>query len=128
MVVHDLDLFGTGGRPAEAHAELVVHPNTVLPGAVTLERFEPIPRRHSQVFQPACDFQLAKFASSNRLDTLESLDSPTTRKGLGLGTLERDDHLGIVTLRVSTGQGDLTSESPPNPETKTAPAPPTVPA
>jgi hypothetical protein len=96
VVVHDLDVFGTGSRPAEAHAVLVVHPDTVLPGSVTFERFEPITRWHPQVFQPSCDLQLPKFAPSNQLDAHEAPDSLTVRKSLGLGTFKRRDHWGNI--------------------------------
>jgi hypothetical protein len=46
VVVHDFDIFGAAGRPAEAHPELIVDPDAVLPGAVTLEglwRAGPVP-------------------------------------------------------------------------------------
>jgi hypothetical protein len=113
VIIHDLDVLGTTGRPAEAHAELVVHPDAVLPGAVTLERFKPIARRHPQIFQPACDLQLAKLSPGDRLDTLETLDSPAARKSLSLGTLERHDHISIVTLRVTNVKRDLIVLDPP---------------
>jgi len=53
MIVHDLNVLCARSRPAEAHTELIVYTDTVLPGAVTLERFQPVVRRHPEVFQPA---------------------------------------------------------------------------
>jgi hypothetical protein len=38
MVVGDLDIFGAGCGPAEADAELVVDPDAVLTGTITVER------------------------------------------------------------------------------------------
>ena len=101
MVVRDLDVFGAASRPAEAHAKLVVHSNAVLPCAITLERFEPIAGRHPQVSQPVSDLQLPKLAPGDQLDTLEPLDSSAVRESLGVRALERHDHNGIVTRRVT---------------------------
>ena len=110
MIINDLDIFGAAGRPAEAHPELVVYPDAVLPGAVTLESFEPIPRRHPQVFQSACDLQLSKLAPSHCFDALEPLDSSAVRKGLRFGTLERNDHVRIVLRRVINVKRDGSTE------------------
>ena len=35
MIVHDLDILSAGIGPAEAHAELIVHADAVLPGVTT---------------------------------------------------------------------------------------------
>ncbi len=104
VVVNDLDIFGADGRPSEANAELVVDPDAVLTGPVTLERLEPITRRNSQVFQAARDLQLPDLPSSRGLDTIESPDASTFRKGLRLRALERDDHSGIITRCVTMRQ------------------------
>src|SRR5690625_5536447 len=42
VVVNDLHLLRSGGRPYEADPPLVVDPDAVLPGTITLESFEPI--------------------------------------------------------------------------------------
>ena len=79
MVVHDLDVFGTGGRPAKAHAELVVHPNAVLPSAVTLERFEPIPAP-GEAIKAAAGKRLVGLDGSqfNRIDSHGGVANPYT--------------------------------------------------
>jgi hypothetical protein len=59
MVVHDLYVFRACGRPAEAHAKLVVHADTVLPSAVAPERFQPVARWYAEVIYPARDLQLS---------------------------------------------------------------------
>jgi hypothetical protein len=59
MVVHDLYVLRAGGRPAEAHAKLVVHADTVLPSAVAPERFQPVARWHAEVIYPARDLRLS---------------------------------------------------------------------
>lgn len=51
MVVNDLDLIGVGILPAKADAPLIVHPNTVLASAISLELFEAVARRHPKVIE-----------------------------------------------------------------------------
>ena len=51
VIVNDLDILRAGVRPAKAHTELVVHANAVLPGAIALQRFQPVARRHPQIVQ-----------------------------------------------------------------------------
>jgi hypothetical protein len=63
MVVHDLNVLSTYSRPAEANPELIVNTDAILPGAIALERFEPIARRHPEILEPSCDLQLPKLAS-----------------------------------------------------------------
>jgi hypothetical protein len=63
MVVHDLDVLGTGGSPPETNAKPIVYPNAVLPFSVAFQRFEPVPRGNSQVVEPTGDFQLPKLAT-----------------------------------------------------------------
>jgi hypothetical protein len=42
MIVHDLDILRARRRPAEAHAEPIVHAETVLPSAIALEGFQSV--------------------------------------------------------------------------------------
>src|SRR5262245_2619914 len=51
MVVDDLHLVGTGVRPDEAYAPLVIDPDGMLAGAVAFQRFEPIRRRNAQIVE-----------------------------------------------------------------------------
>ena len=89
MIVHDLNVLGARSGPAEAHPKLIVHADTVLPGAVALECFQPVARRHTEVFQPACDLQLPQFALRNRLDTHEPPDSTAVREIFCIRAFER---------------------------------------
>jgi hypothetical protein len=92
VVIHDLDIFGAAGSPPEAHPKLIIDPDAVLPGAITLQGFEPIARRDPQVLQPAGDLKLPKLAASDYFNALKSSYSPPVREVLGLGALERHDH------------------------------------
>ena len=40
MVIRNLDVFGAGRCPTEAHPELIVDADTVLAHTITFERFE----------------------------------------------------------------------------------------
>jgi len=49
VVIHDLDLIGSGIRPHEADAVLVVNANAVLAFSISDQSFEPIAGRNSQL-------------------------------------------------------------------------------
>jgi hypothetical protein len=100
MVVHDLYVLRAGGRPAEAHAKLVVHADTVLPSAVAPERLQSVAWRYAEVINPACDLQLPQLPSRYRLDVRPPPDPPAFGQGFRVGAFERLDHEAIVTLGV----------------------------
>jgi len=89
VIIHDLYVFGACERPPKADTELLVHADTVLPGAVAFEGFEPVARRDAEVFEMAGDLQLPKLESRDRLDVHEALDAPAVRKCLRVTTPER---------------------------------------
>ena len=126
MVVHDLDILHARSGPAEAHTELIIHADTVLPGAVAFECLQSVARRHTEVFEPACDLQLPQLASRDSLDAHEPFDPPAFRERLCVGALECLDHRSIVTsgvinvkrdaliaLRGGPAQSPSTVEGPP---------------
>lgn len=86
MIVDDLYIFGACGRPTETDPELIVNADAMLPGAVTLERFEPVSGRHSEVFQSSRDLQLSQLAPCDGFDVSESSNAMTVCKRLGVGT------------------------------------------
>jgi hypothetical protein len=51
VIVDDLSIMRIAVRPPKTDTILVVHPNAVLPFAVILQRFQPIPRRHGKIVQ-----------------------------------------------------------------------------
>ena len=55
MVIHNLDVFRTEGRPAKAHSKLVVHANAVLTGPISLELFKAIAWWDTEIFKFLCD-------------------------------------------------------------------------
>ncbi len=92
MVVHDLDIFCSSGRPTEAHPELVVHSNAVLPGSATLQHLKPVSRRDAKIFKPAGNLQLTKLSACHRFDVRKPLDPPSIGKRFSIGTPEGYDH------------------------------------
>lgn len=69
MVIDDLDIVGIPISPSEDHTPLIIDPNRVKPLPVSLERFEAVARRHTQVLQvgrimqieqlsPGCDDEI----------------------------------------------------------------------
>jgi hypothetical protein len=64
----------------------------VLTHAISLERFEPIPRWDPQIFKPACNLQLPKFATRHRFKVHKPLDTEPTGKDRRVIILERNDH------------------------------------
>jgi hypothetical protein len=97
VIVHDLDIFSASVCPTEAHAELIVYPDALLPGAITFQGFESIAGRHPQIVQSARDLQLPQLASRHVRDVREPTDPLASRKSLCVGALERLDHGPIVT-------------------------------
>lgn len=61
MVVHDFDLRRAFQRPDEAHAELVVDADRVLPLAIAHERLKAIAGRRPQVAKIARGVEIAQF-------------------------------------------------------------------
>jgi hypothetical protein len=53
---------------------LVVDPNAVCPGAIALEQFELVSRRHTKILQPSCLMQVKKLSPRSPFDGLKSAD------------------------------------------------------
>ena len=88
MIVNDFHIFGACGGPAEADAELVIHADAVLPGAIALEQLQPIPGRYPKITQATGNFQLPKLAPRDRFDTGESSHTLTRRQSFRIGAAE----------------------------------------
>ena len=106
MVNNDLYLLRARSRPTEADPELVVHADTVLPGAIARERLKPIARRNTKVFEFDRNLELSQLAARDRLDVHEPLYPSAARESLRIGALERYDHEQSVTRRVNNVKRD----------------------
>jgi len=49
MIIDDLDIEGTVGTPAEAHAPLGIDPNAELTASITAQGFETVARNAGQI-------------------------------------------------------------------------------
>lgn len=100
MVVHDLDIFRSGFRPAKANSPLVVNANAVLTGAIAFQGLKAVAGRYSQVSETSGDLELPHLASRDGSETREATDADTCGEGFGVRTLEGSDHSPIVTRSV----------------------------
>jgi hypothetical protein len=69
VVVHDLDVFGVGTRPAKADPKLIVHANAPLAGAITLQLLQPVRGRRAQILDAPRELDLLELAQRRALDT-----------------------------------------------------------
>ena len=96
MVVDNLHILSTGGRPTETGAELVVHSDAVLTCSVTFQGFKPVARRNTEIFDPAGDLQLPQFPPRDAFNLVKPLDPAASGKRLSISVLKRYNHPNIV--------------------------------
>jgi len=78
--------------PLEAHPELIVDPDAVLPGPVAFEGFEPVGRRDTQVVKPAGAIEHRQLAHGDGFDVDPALHAVTGKQLGSLGVAEALDH------------------------------------
>lgn len=69
-MVHDLDVFGIAARPAEADAELIVHPPAPLAGTLALQLVAPVRLRRAQVLDTSRDQRQVRLAAEDFADSV----------------------------------------------------------
>jgi hypothetical protein len=93
VVVHDLDVFRSSGRPSEADAPLVVDADAVRIGSVALELLEAVTWRNPEIPDLICGVQDEQLAQGGALggliETLRSLPLPHS---FGVFVAERLQH------------------------------------
>src|SRR3990172_5602435 len=89
VIVHDLHLLRPGVGPDEAQPPLVVDADAVLPGAIALQRFEPICRRCAQIPQLRGVIEHLELASSHTLDIAEPRDASACKQRFCVRASER---------------------------------------
>jgi len=72
VVVHNLNVYRTAFRPAEAHAKLVVHADAVLPGTATFQRLQTVARRCTQKIQRFSRIELLQRKSDPEFQSVTS--------------------------------------------------------
>jgi hypothetical protein len=101
MVIYDFDVLCASVRPAEAYAELVIDPDAVLTGAITLQGFQPIAGRHAKVIQSTGNLQLTQLPTRDGSDAGKSPNPLALCNRLCVSALERLDHNSIIMYRVN---------------------------
>jgi hypothetical protein len=71
VIIRNLDLVGVSTFPDEANPVLVIDPDTVLAGAVSLQGLKPIAWEHSQVGQLPRGCQLFQLSLRHPRDALK---------------------------------------------------------
>ncbi len=101
MVVHNLDIVGIPVSPHKTNAPLIVDANAVLPFSISLQRFQVIARRRSQIAEFRGDIQLTEFPLPHPLDISKPPDPPPSMKLFSLFRSKGLDHLvKLITLCV----------------------------
>jgi hypothetical protein len=70
VIVNDFNVLSVCGLPNETDPPLIVDSNTVLPGALALESFQPVTRYAADFLQVGSGIKDAKFAASNAIESL----------------------------------------------------------
>ena len=98
MRIDDLDVQGIAVFPAKANSPLIVNANAVLTGAVALELFEPVARRHAKVVDRVSGIDRDELSEHRALELGgEAPNGLAAEETLGISVGEGFDHSGIVT-------------------------------
>jgi hypothetical protein len=101
LVVHQLDVLGSGRRPDEADPPLLVDPDAVLAGPVALEGLAAVACRDTKVVQVLCGVQHDQLAQGYPFDPgVEALGSLARPEPLRRSVSGRPDHPTSITRRV----------------------------
>lgn len=68
MIIYDFDVQDIPGVPLEAHTPLVVDANTILSAPVTVQSFQAIRGRHTQILQCLRPIQHTQLAQRDLLN------------------------------------------------------------
>lgn len=93
VVVHDLNILGVAIHPNEADAVSIVDPDAVLSSPVAGQRFEPVSGKCRQVSKCARCVDLLQLPLGHPRDLLQTSAEVAGKQRLGLGVLERPDHV-----------------------------------
>lgn len=96
VIVHNLDVIGVAISPMETYSPLIVDSDTVLPGPVSFQRFQPIPANLCQVVQAGRCMEASQPRTSSGFDRTESTAAEPSVKRLGFLALKREDHLHLT--------------------------------
>lgn len=92
MVIHDLNVIRIAIKPYEANPSLVVDADAVLTGAISLQRFEAVAGKYSQVVQVAGLIEQPQFALRHPLEPPKLPDPRPLREQCRIPAPERPYH------------------------------------
>jgi len=92
VIVHDLHVEGVAVFPEKTDTVLVINADTVLPVAVSLQRFKVVSRSGRQIRQPLSCIEHSQFAQRHTFDCLESPDPFAVKQSLSLARAVGFDH------------------------------------
>jgi hypothetical protein len=92
VIVNDFNGFGSGIRPDETEAKLVIDADAVLAAAIPLQCLEAIALRNAPIIEASSDLQLPELATSDAFAGLEAGHGPALGQSFGVGASERPDH------------------------------------
>jgi hypothetical protein len=96
MVVHQLNVNRSIGRPTKAEPVLVVDPITELTFTVTFQWFQPITGRGPQKFESLCGIELSQLPRCALGNRGKPLALSALKEGLCVRATEPFYHLKIV--------------------------------
>jgi hypothetical protein len=92
MIVHDLNVFRISVLQVKAHSKLIIHADTVLPGTVAFQGFQPVAWWNAQIIHLACLLQLLQFLARHEFNVGETRYASPVEQGFSISTFERPDH------------------------------------
>jgi len=96
MVVDDFHVRRTSGGPPKTDPKLIVDPNAVLPGPISLQRLQAVSRRHAEIAERIRNFELTKFSPGDTGDRAEPGDPISACEAGRIPVTERYDHASII--------------------------------
>jgi hypothetical protein len=77
VIVDDLNVMSLAVTPDEANPPSIVDPYTVLSSPISLECFEMVARRHTEILQPPARMQVEQLAPRHAFDCLKLSHGPS---------------------------------------------------
>jgi hypothetical protein len=71
VIVDDFNILSVRGLPYETDPPLIIDPNTVLPGTIAIENFQPVTWHTPDFLQAGRSVKDAQLATGNPIESLE---------------------------------------------------------
>ena len=101
VVINNFNLLDAALRPFKTNTPLIIDANAMLTFPVFLQCFEFVLWRNSQVIQITSPVEHGEFAQSYCFNIDPTLDPSALEQLLCITALKADDHMDMVTSRIS---------------------------